>query len=268
MRMRMRMRMRTSVSGFSLVELSIVLVILGLLTGGILTGQSLIRAAELRAVTTEVQQNQTAVNIFQEKYFALPGDMPNATQFWGSASGASCNAGTTTTGTGTQTCNGNGNGKIEYSASENQYSEVFMFWQHIINAGLINGTLTGRSGSGTTFHAIPNLNIPLSKISNAGWSVLDDYTHTGHADYQNGVWNRSFIIGLEEAPWGANGSVITPEEAWNIDTKIDDGKPSSGKIWGLKWATCSTATSASDFTGTYRLSSTEKACALAFRDSF
>ena len=40
--------------GFSLVELSIVLVILGLLTGGILAGQNLIRAAELRAVTTQI----------------------------------------------------------------------------------------------------------------------------------------------------------------------------------------------------------------------
>lgn len=59
--------------GFSLVELSIVLVILGLLTGGILGGQSLIKAAELRAVTTELDAFQTATNTFRQKYFALPG---------------------------------------------------------------------------------------------------------------------------------------------------------------------------------------------------
>ena len=69
--------------GFSLVELSIVLVILGLLTGGILAGQSLIRASELRAVSTEFQRYVAAVNTFRDKYFMLPGDMSNATAFWG-----------------------------------------------------------------------------------------------------------------------------------------------------------------------------------------
>ena len=54
--------------GFSLVELSIVLVILGLLTGGILTGQTLIRAAELRSVTTEFQRFQAATNAAQRHY--------------------------------------------------------------------------------------------------------------------------------------------------------------------------------------------------------
>ena len=70
-------------NGFSLVELSIVLVILGLLTGGILGGQALIRAAELRAATTESQRYLAAINSFRDKYFALPGDMAIATRFWG-----------------------------------------------------------------------------------------------------------------------------------------------------------------------------------------
>ena len=71
--------------GFSLVELSIVLVILGLLVGGVLTGQSLIRAAELRSVSTEYSRYVASVHTFRDKYFALPGDMTNATQFWGTA---------------------------------------------------------------------------------------------------------------------------------------------------------------------------------------
>ena len=70
--------------GFSLVELSIVLVILGLLVGGVLSGQSLIRAAELRAATQEYQRYYTATQTFRDKYFAIPGDFNNAQAFWDS----------------------------------------------------------------------------------------------------------------------------------------------------------------------------------------
>ena len=74
--------MKKAVSAFSLVELSIVLVILGLLTGGILAGQSLIRAAQLRAVSTEYSRYVASINSFRDKYFGWPGDLRNATAFW------------------------------------------------------------------------------------------------------------------------------------------------------------------------------------------
>ena len=77
---------------FSLVELSIVLVILGLLVGGVLSGQSLIRAAQLRSVTTQFANYRAAVFTFRDKYFALPGDMANASAFWGSAGGTGADA--------------------------------------------------------------------------------------------------------------------------------------------------------------------------------
>ena len=130
--------MKLNTRGFSLVELSIVLVILGLLTGGILAGQNMIRAAELRSVITEFQTYQTSQRTFQGKYLALPGDMTNATDFWGSAGGAGfigdgCEA---ASGTGTQTCNGNGNGAINTPASASEYGERFTYWQHLANAGL------------------------------------------------------------------------------------------------------------------------------------
>ena len=129
-------------SAFSLVELSIVLVILGLLVGGILSGQSLIRAAELRSFTTEYSKYVAAVNSFKDKYFQLPGDMPNATSFWGAAHAtpATC---LTTVGTGSQTCNGDGNGSISNAAAASQYGEEYTFWQHLANAGLIEGSYTG-----------------------------------------------------------------------------------------------------------------------------
>jgi prepilin-type N-terminal cleavage/methylation domain-containing protein len=70
-------------SGFTLVELSIVLMIIGLLVSGILVGKDMIRAAELRSITSEKDQFQTAVNLFKNKYLGLPGDLSNATAFWG-----------------------------------------------------------------------------------------------------------------------------------------------------------------------------------------
>ena len=115
--------------GFSLVELSIVLVILGLLTGGILTGQSLIRAAELRSVTTEFQKYQTAAMTFRDRYFALPGDMRNATDFWGAMT--NCGA-ASPAGTGTQTCNGNGNGSIDTATASGRTGENFGFWRQLV----------------------------------------------------------------------------------------------------------------------------------------
>lgn len=63
--------------GFTLIEMSIVLVIIGLIIGGILTGQDLINAASIRAQTSQIEKYQTAVHTFQNKYGYLPGDIPN-----------------------------------------------------------------------------------------------------------------------------------------------------------------------------------------------
>lgn len=153
--------------GFSLVELSIVLVILGLLTGGILAGQSLIRASELRAVSTEINRYQTARYTFRDKYFALPGDMRNATSFWGNADtgamGGECAAPLTDAGTGTQTCNGDGSGRMDLALEERRV------WQHMANAGLIEGSY---SGVGTTM--VAGVNVPTSKLSANSYRILGE----------------------------------------------------------------------------------------------
>ena len=119
------LRSCTRLLGFSLVELAIVLVILGLLIGGVLSGQSLIRASELRSVTQQYQSIIAATVSFRDKYFAIPGDMNNASQFWGlQASYGSCyNAASSSA----LTCNGNGNGKVELSVVSNPYDSMEAF---------------------------------------------------------------------------------------------------------------------------------------------
>ncbi len=124
--------------GFSLVELSIVLVILGLLVGGILAGQSLIRASELRSVSTDLQRFQTSMAAFKDKYFGLPGDITNATSFWGARDnndgiGTDCTD-LLTAETTSRTCNGDGSGTISsVLALAAERHETFHAWKQLQN---------------------------------------------------------------------------------------------------------------------------------------
>ncbi|MFZ4541021.1 MAG: type II secretion system protein [Rickettsiales bacterium] len=248
--------------GFSLVELSIVLVILGLLVGGILSGQSLIRAAELRSVSSEYSRWVAATQTFRDKYFSMPGDMNNATSFWGAAHAtpATC---LTTVGTGTQTCNGDANGSLSGSAAASQYGEWYTFWQHLANAGLIEGTYSGIAGSGASYH-LTSTNSPKSKLATSGLWMLADDASSGAAMFPGAVARHNFRLGgVVTNSWPAS-PLLKPEEMWNIDTKMDDGKPGTGKMTSqlsTYIANCSTTAVAS--TADYMLTYTSASC-LAF----
>ncbi len=70
---------KSRIQGFTLIELSIVLIIIGLMAGGILVGQNLIDAAGIRATITQIEGYNRAVNTFKGKYGELPGDLASAT---------------------------------------------------------------------------------------------------------------------------------------------------------------------------------------------
>ena len=250
------------------------LVILGLLVGGVLSGQALIRAAELRSITTDVNRYITAMASFRDKYFALPGDLTNATSFWGTDPGG-CPIAPYNTVPKKETCNGDGDGKINgtTAAYPNGFYnyEVHRSWQHQADAGLINGQYTGTCGtsnyggvctSGASTLQV-GLDIPASKITPAGFTLMylegvyswNDFTvDTGwffHGNYGN-------ILEFGHIANGAHftyGPVLTPEELWNIDTKTDDGKPATGKIIAMSLLSfCVTTTSSA--TAEYDLANT------------
>lgn len=249
---------------FSLVELSIVLVILGLLVGGVLAGKSLIRAAELRAVGAEYARYKTAISAFRDKYFAVPGDMANATGFWGTA--GTCPGVNASPSTDATTCNGDGDGAVEASPNE-----LFRFWQHLANAGLIEGQYTGVPGATATIQASLGVNAPRSKLANAGWGLHDrtgaqlvSSTYQFEGDYTNSL---AFGGGGTGAP---DITVMKAEEAWNIDTKLDDGKPGLGVVRAYENHTnCHDAgtstTVALATTANYSLASSIIGCALQFK---
>jgi len=254
-------------NGFTLLELSIVLVIIGLLAGGITVGADMIRSAELRAVITEHQRYTAAVHTFRDKYFALPGDMTNAQAFWGiaHATPATC---ITTASTGTETCNGDGDGKIDISSAGS--NEMFRFWQHLANAGLIEGSYNGIAGSGNAIDAelVTNINSPTSKLSNAGWSMYYMMYYVGDAYLFAGQYNNYYSYGADTASNRTYDKVLTAEEAWNIDKKIDDGKPTEGQLWAINWSTCTDAADENDLTSDYDLDDSSITCGLAFRNQF
>ncbi len=104
--------------GFTLIEIAIVLVIIGLLLGGILQGQSLIDSARVRNLISQEDGIKAAFYGFQDRYRALPGDFTQATT---QIAGASQD--------------GDGNGQITGT-------EAIAVWDHLSHAGFITGTYT------------------------------------------------------------------------------------------------------------------------------
>lgn len=216
---------------FSLVELSIVLVILGLLTGGILAGQSLIRAAELRTVGADIARYRAASFTFRDKYFSMPGDMTNATSVWGKDN-SYCSAHTGTAAT-PGTCNGDGNGILDENLAGATTGETFQFWKQLALAGMIEGSYTGISGPTEMMHVVPGTNAPLSKIGvNAAFSTRYNVNGNASTLQFNGApgGNKMYLGTISGTNTDGDSVVMKAEDAWNIDTKMDDGKPGTGYI--------------------------------------
>lgn len=114
--------MRSKQSGFTLVEIAIVLVIIGLLLGGVLKGQELINSAKIKNLVNDMNGVSTAVYGYQDRFKALPGDDLTAGTRWTG----------TTSGDGTTTISGAFN-------SATATDESRLFWQHLRLAGFIGG---------------------------------------------------------------------------------------------------------------------------------
>jgi prepilin-type N-terminal cleavage/methylation domain-containing protein len=215
--------------GFSLLELSIVLVIIGLLAGGVMVGQDLVRQAELRNYTTQTAGFKTAINAFKNKYSALPGDMRNAVRYWGAQAGGNadghdttCRAlGFTSPATDTRTCNGDGNGQIGWL-------EAWRAWQHLSNAGLLEGTYSGVPGS-TTDSSVgtPGFNMPVSKTnSSIGFVFYWNGVISAPSSAFPGTYNHVFRLGAGNGV--DQGTPLRARDVYQIEIKIDDGRPGTG----------------------------------------
>jgi prepilin-type N-terminal cleavage/methylation domain-containing protein len=264
------MEKASTTQGFSLLEMAIVLSIIGLLVGGVLAAQSLMRSAELRSIVENEQRILAAVNAFQDKYDALPGDMFNATHIWGvqDANPATCKV---TASTGTATCNGDGDGRVEWE-DDNPPSvganELFRFWQHLANAGLIEGMYTGVSGPGSNGDAIIGSNVPSAVISHIGYFVASGAVNP--AEFFTLSYGNAIFVGGDYPDWQTSKEFLTSVEALTLDQKFDDGKPGQGKIIAYPYlAPCTDATDTNDLTAEYIPNASDTiACSLVFPQAF
>ncbi len=234
---------RSGVSGFTFIELSVMLVTIGLIIGGIFAGKSLIRSAKLQSVIADEIKYVEAAKQFKEKYGYLPGDFPNATTYWGAMTTCPPTAGSTSTGI--LTCNGSGDTQVNFltnaSASATNLAEAFLFWQHLGNAQMIEGSYTGIAGSAGSGDHVLGTNSPLSKTKNIGFGITYvgliksgkdiNGNSTTYFDYNYG---HVLVVGGVAAGYLPATQVFTGAEAQSLDSKYDDGLPQSGNV--LTWA--------------------------------
>ena len=228
--------------GFTLIEMSIVLVIIGLIVGGILTGVTMVNSATAQSQIKQIQDLQVQITTFKTKYDCLPGDCPNATGFLG------------TTYSGNTVVNGNGDSIItnttvgQLSTASNTVNsslagEDIQVFLQLDAAGMGNynsdGATYAGDGNGIPFAAVNN-GTSVFVVYSLGfgrqfdgnhmivvgvWPSVADGTGRGRLLYDTRVYSP----GVYGGPYYHNNTGIPVKYAQAIDRKIDDGMPWYGK---------------------------------------
>ena len=203
--------MKQTQKGFTLVEIAIVLVIIGLLLGGILKGQEMITQAKIKNVVADFSGISAAYYGYQDRYRAIPGDDPNAATRWAAAVAGSGNG--TVGGTYNNACPA-----VVVAASP----ESCIWWDHLRRAGFVSG-----SGGQQPFNALAGL---LGVQTGDGAPVTGPTLGTNAA----GLGGFSGLI-------VCSGNLVD-KIAIAVDSQMDDGVPVSGTVRGQLQATPNPAT--------------------------
>ena len=184
-------------SGFTLIELAIVLVIIGLLLGGVLKGQELINSAKAKNIAGELKNVQIFIYGYQDKFRAIPGDDQNAARNINGAAVATTPAGATL-----------GNAQINgLWDSATPTDESFLFWQHVRLAGLATGPTNVADAN-----YLPR---------NADSGRVGVQSTTGFVEI-NGMATEGLYVVCSE---NIVGSLVK-----QIDVSLDDGETSTGSF--------------------------------------
>ncbi|HEY6280241.1 MAG TPA: prepilin-type N-terminal cleavage/methylation domain-containing protein [Burkholderiales bacterium] len=214
-------KMMRKQSGFTLIEIAIVLVIIGLLLGGVLKGQELITSARVRNVISQQDGIKAAFFGFQDRYRALPGDYP----------GVQANANIPNVAA---IIGGNGDGQILNAGGNNEQT---MAWTHLSHAGF----LTGSYNMTTATDAVSAANTPANTYNAFLQLIYDNVYSITTGD--PGPSNRHNL---------KTGNQVPVEILTEVDRKIDDANPGRGSfrfsVYGSPGTTAPTAATCADAT--------------------
>lgn len=204
--------------GFTLIELAIVLVIIGLLIAGILAGQSLIRQAQFRKAISQLRTHKLSINSFVTKYGQLPGDFNRAKDFMPDCKEDTLHG---------FTCSGNGNGSIGDSNGGsstdpiNHVEEGVMIWRHLSLSGLMAGDYNINDVPTWNDADVPEFSFPDSSIYKIMFVPGSEYQGDIPAMNKNNVMYFAQLEGVDTS---------SCDSVAELDYKIDDGKYSTGNM--------------------------------------
>ena len=226
------MNTRNTQKGFTLIEIAIVLVIIGLLLGGVLKGQELINTARVRAMNNTVDGITAAWFSFQDRYRAFPGDYLTAQ--------SSVNLPGAPNG-------GDGNGLVDSDA------ERGFVWVHLDAAGYLTGGYTAAVNIADDAYDCPPTNCPDNGFGSGMNLSYGTMSQTGAADAHELISGRGIPV----------------EVIAELDRKIDDGSPNSGAMQlGVGGAGWDATAEGLCITGAnnYELQNPSDNCAAVFRN--
>lgn len=201
-------------NGFSLVELAIVLMVIGLLVGGVLKGRDLIDNARVNSLVMQAKTYESATRSFKKMYGELPGDFREASTRLPNCSGAA------------PCTDGGGDGLIGTNNNEAAMAtsgEPRAYWLHLAKAGLLPSAIDPEyTGTPNTF----GRDFPATPF---GGGISMQYWNVWVAGNW-GTFANHFLRTRFSTTSAGNTGLLTAAQAAKIDRKIDDGLPNSGNV--------------------------------------